>query len=137
MRWSWKAVCRTMPEALLVGIFVAVVGFSSEVGALADGAGGVSSAEAVRGGGKGGRRQAAAGKEGATLDPDKALYERKCGRCHEAFVPGVSEMTWNRWIWKWKDKARLTDEEYDRLMVYARREREARAARLAADGAGK
>lgn len=65
------------------------------------------------------------------MSPDQKLYVAKCGRCHEAFSPGVSEMTWNRWIWKWKDKARLSDDEYDRLMAYARREREARQAGIA------
>lgn len=66
------------------------------------------------------------------MSPDQKLYVAKCGRCHEAFSPGVSEMTWNRWIWKWKDKARLSDDEYDRLMAYARRVREARQAGIAA-----
>ncbi|MCC6356783.1 MAG: hypothetical protein IT577_23085 [Verrucomicrobiae bacterium] len=70
-------------------------------------------------------------------DPDARLYVAKCGRCHEVYGAGVDEMTWNRWIWKWKDKARLSDEEYDRLMAYARREREARLARLAPQGPAK
>lgn len=91
----------------------------------------------TRRGGKVGRKETASAKKPVPKDPEQALYEAKCGRCHEPFAPGVSEMTWNRWIWKWKDKARLTDEEYDRLMVYARREREARAAKLAEQGAGK
>ena len=59
----------------------------------------------------------------------KKLYTAKCGRCHEAYNPGVEEMTWNRWLWKWKNKAGLTDDEYDQLMAYARRVREFRAAK--------
>lgn len=64
------------------------------------------------------------------MPADQKLYVARCGRCHEAYSPGVDEMTWNRWIWKWKDKARLTDDEYDQLMAYARREREARRAKM-------
>lgn len=70
-------------------------------------------------------------KESPEMEAGRKLYEKKCGRCHDAFAPGVEEMTWNRWIWKWKDKARLTDEEYDQLMDYARRFREARQAKTA------
>jgi mono/diheme cytochrome c family protein len=73
----------------------------------------------------------ATAKESPEMEAGRKLYEKKCGRCHDAFGPGVEEMTWNRWIWKWKDKARLTDEEYDQLMDYARRFREARQAKMA------
>jgi hypothetical protein len=70
--------------------------------------------------------QAPAAKEQPDMPADKKLYIAKCGRCHDPFDAGVDEMTWNRSLWKWKDKARLTDDEYDQLMAYARREREAR-----------
>lgn len=69
------------------------------------------------------------------MTADEKLYVAKCGKCHDVFYPGVEEMTWNRWIWKWKDRARLTDEEYDRLMAYARTVREARRAKMAAEAA--
>lgn len=69
---------------------------------------------------------APAAPEQPDMPADKKLYIAKCGRCHDPFEAAVDEMTWNRWIWKWKDKARLTDDEYDQLMAYARREREAR-----------
>ena len=75
--------------------------------------------------------QVATPPESPEMAAGRKLYEKKCGRCHDPFPPGVEEMTWNRWLWKWKDKARLTDEEYDQLMDYARRFREARAAKMA------
>lgn len=71
------------------------------------------------------------------MTADEKLYVAKCGKCHDTFYPGVEEMTWNRWIWKWKDRARLTDEEYDQLMAYARTAREARQAKMAAAAASR
>ena len=67
--------------------------------------------------------------ESPEMAAGKKLYTAKCGRCHEAYTPGVDEMTWNRWIWKWKNRAGLSDSDYDQLMDYARRVRESRAAK--------
>ena len=54
----------------------------------------------------------------------RKLLVAKCGRCHDAPNPRVDEMTWNRWVWKWRWKAELGDDEYERLMAYAKRLRE-------------
>ncbi|MBM3889484.1 MAG: hypothetical protein FJ388_10195 [Verrucomicrobia bacterium] len=67
--------------------------------------------------------------ESPEMAAGKKLYTAKCGRCHDTFYPGVEEMTWNRWIWKWKNRAGLSNDEYDQLMDYARRVRESRAAK--------
>ena len=72
---------------------------------------------------------AAASTAGASSEPPEMIAGRKllvakCGRCHEAPNPRVEEMTWNRWVWKYRGKAQLTDEEYDRLNAYAKRLRE-------------
>jgi len=82
-------------------------------------------------------RYAKAAREGQTpggkpaMDPDRRLLIAKCGRCHDAPNPAAEEMTWNRWMWKWRNRAGLTDEEYDRLMDLARRTRETRQAKAA------
>ncbi|MBI5397549.1 MAG: hypothetical protein HZA91_19810 [Verrucomicrobia bacterium] len=76
-------------------------------------------------------REGNAGGTKEPMDPDRKLLVAKCGRCHEAPNPAAEEMTWNRWLWKWKDRAQLTNDEYDQLMAYARRTREARQAKVA------
>lgn len=67
--------------------------------------------------------------ESPEMAAGRKLYTAKCGRCHEAYNPGVGEMTWNRWLWKWKNRAGLTNDEYDQLMVYAKMVRESRTAK--------
>lgn len=54
----------------------------------------------------------------------RKLLITKCGRCHETPNARVEEMTWNRWLWKWRGRAELTDDEYERLAVYAKQVRE-------------
>ncbi|MBI5394703.1 MAG: hypothetical protein HZA91_05325 [Verrucomicrobia bacterium] len=77
---------------------------------------------------------AAPGTTGASpeLAAGKTLYLAKCGRCHDFPNPGfIVEETWNRWMMHMRYKAKLSDVEYDQLMDYARREREARQAKKA------
>ena len=58
--------------------------------------------------------------------PGKKLYEAKCLRCHKDLDPTIYEdMTWKRWLWKMKDKARLDNEEYGDLSDYLKGVREA------------
>lgn len=78
-------------------------------------------AKAVREGQTGGTKPA--------IDPDMKLLIAKCGRCHDTPNPAAEEMTWNRWMWKWKNRANLTNDEYDQLMAFARRVRESRQAK--------
>jgi len=54
----------------------------------------------------------------------RKLLISKCGRCHETPNARVDEMTWNRWVWKWRGRAELTDEECQRLAGYAKYVRE-------------
>lgn len=66
---------------------------------------------------------------GASSEPPEMIAGRKllvakCGRCHEPPNPRVEEMTWNRWVYKWRGRAQLTDDEYDQLNAYARKLRE-------------
>lgn len=62
----------------------------------------------------------------AELDAGEKLYQAKCGRCHDFPKPRfIAEETWNRWMMHMRYKAGLNDMEYDQLMDYARREREA------------
>lgn len=49
----------------------------------------------------------------------RKLLVAKCGRCHEPPNPRVEEMTWNRWVMKWRGKAELTDDQFQQLMEYA------------------
>ncbi len=77
----------------------------------------------------GGRAREATAAGGLPVDPDKKLLIAKCGRCHDAPNPAAEEMTWTRWMWKWKDRAKLTNDEYDQLMTYAKRVREEREAK--------
>ena len=62
--------------------------------------------------------------------PGKKLYESKCLRCHKDLDPTIYEdMTWKRWLWKMKDKARLDNEEYGDLSDYLKGVREAAKSR--------
>ena len=54
----------------------------------------------------------------------RKLLVAKCGRCHDPPNPRVEEAMWNRWLWKWRGRAQLTDDEYDQLSTYAKRLRE-------------
>lgn len=70
------------------------------------------------------------------LAAGKELYHAKCARCHDAYEPGpVAEMTWARWLYKWRDRAGLSDDQYGQLMQYGRLAREAFEARRAARAA--
>ena len=60
----------------------------------------------------------------------RKLYEAKCLRCHKTLDPTIyEEMTWKRWLWKMKDKARLDNEEYGDLSDYLKGVREAARSR--------
>lgn len=64
--------------------------------------------------------------------PGKKLYETKCFRCHKGADPtNYEDMTWKRWLWKMKDKARLDNEEYADLTDYFKSVREAAQAKKA------
>jgi hypothetical protein len=70
--------------------------------------------------------------EPAAAPPGKKLYETKCLRCHKDLDPTIYEdMTWKRWLWKMKDKARLDNEEYGDLSDYLKSVREAAKAKKA------
>ncbi|MCX6906697.1 MAG: cytochrome c [Verrucomicrobia bacterium] len=65
----------------------------------------------------------------SAMSAGEKLYKAKCGRCHDFPNPGfVAEETWNRWMMRMRYTAGLSDEDYDRLMDYARSQREARQA---------
>ena len=64
------------------------------------------------------------------MSAGEKLYQAKCGRCHDFPNPGfIAEETWNRWMMRMRYTAKLNDEDYDRLMDYARSQREARQAK--------
>jgi mono/diheme cytochrome c family protein len=67
-----------------------------------------------------------AAEQSAAPPPGKKLYESKCLRCHKDLDPTIYEdMTWKKWLWKMKDKARLDNEEYGDLSDYLKGVREA------------
>jgi cytochrome c2 len=66
----------------------------------------------------------ASSSEASEMLAGRKLLVAKCGRCHEPPNPRVDEMQWNRWVWKWRGRAQLSDDEYDQLNAYARRLRE-------------
>lgn len=68
----------------------------------------------------------AAAPAAATIPPEppemvagRKLLISKCGRCHDTPNARVEEMTWNRWMMKWRWKAELTDDQFQQLMDYA------------------
>ncbi|MCX6910526.1 MAG: hypothetical protein NTY01_21130 [Verrucomicrobia bacterium] len=61
-----------------------------------------------------------------TSDPPEMVAGRKllvtkCGRCHDTPNARMEEMKWNRAVAKWRSKAELTDDEFQRLLEYASR----------------
>jgi cytochrome c5 len=71
-----------------------------------------------------------AAEQPAASPPGKKLYESKCLRCHKDLDPTIYEdMTWKKWLWKMKDKARLDNEEYGDLSDYLKGVREAAKSR--------
>ncbi len=65
-----------------------------------------------------------ADSEPPEITAGRKLLITKCGRCHETPNARVDAMTWNRWVWKWRGRAELTDEECEKLAVYAKHVRE-------------
>jgi cytochrome c5 len=64
--------------------------------------------------------------ESPEMAAGKLLFQTKCCGCHDVPSPSrVEEGTWTRWMLKMRGKAKLTDAEYDQIMDYARRAREA------------
>ena len=64
--------------------------------------------------------------ESPEMAAGKKLFQLKCCGCHDVPSPSrVEEGTWTRWMMKMRGKAKLTDAEYDQIMDYARRAREA------------
>ena len=71
---------------------------------------------------------ARAGDDAAATNQAKQLYEVKCAKCHPFRDPAAyDDATWSRWMDKMRDKARLTDAQYDRLAVYLQTLRHASA----------
>ncbi|MBI5820911.1 MAG: cytochrome c [Verrucomicrobia bacterium] len=69
---------------------------------------------------------AEAAEQATATPPGKKLYEARCIRCHKDLDPTIyDDMTWKRWLWKMKDKARLDNEEYGDLSDYLKGVREA------------
>ena len=84
----------------------------------------------------GAARLAADAKPKTPPSPDPTiggmLYQARCLHCHDLPNPGfISEKKWNRWMMRMRYTAGLSDEDYDLMMDYARREREARQAKMA------
>ena len=58
--------------------------------------------------------------EEARLRQIKALYLMKCSKCHRLYDPKEYEDTaWADWMVKMKKKARLNDEQYEKIARYA------------------
>ena len=64
--------------------------------------------------------------ESPEMAAGKELFKVKCCGCHDVPSPSrVEEGTWTRWMVRMRGKAKLTDAEYEQIMDYARRAREA------------
>jgi len=49
----------------------------------------------------------------------KRLYTAKCARCHKFYDPAkYDDRTWNEWMGKMRQKAKLNDEQYAKLSGY-------------------
>ena len=62
---------------------------------------------------------ALAGIAATPVNPGKKLYTGKCARCHKLYDPAkYDDKTWNIWMQKMKQKAKLKDEQYRELSAY-------------------
>ena len=69
-----------------------------------------------------GARSVSAAPEGLSpkeLAACRALYVRKCARCHRLYEPGAySSRAWEEWMTKMRRKARLNAQQHDQLLWY-------------------
>ena len=55
----------------------------------------------------------------APEDPGRKVYTGKCARCHKLFEPGkYDDKTWDSWMTKMREKAKLNDLQYQQLATY-------------------
>lgn len=53
------------------------------------------------------------------LTAGKKLYTGKCARCHKFYDPArYDDKTWESWMQKMSEKAKLNDEQYRQLTTY-------------------
>ena len=49
----------------------------------------------------------------------KKIYTGKCARCHKLYDPAkYDDQTWEKWMQKMRQKAKLSDEQYRQLSEY-------------------
>ncbi|MBI5395516.1 MAG: hypothetical protein HZA91_09500 [Verrucomicrobia bacterium] len=74
------------------------------------------------------RAAGAAEPAAAELAAGAKLNRVKCAKCHRLYDPAAyDDAVWNGWMVKMKQKARLNDREYARLMAYFASQRAAAA----------
>ena len=55
----------------------------------------------------------------APNDAGKKLYTGKCARCHKLYEPvKYDDKTWDSWMTKMREKAKLNDAQYRQLSTY-------------------
>lgn len=53
------------------------------------------------------------------LAAGKKLYTAKCARCHKFYDPGsYDDKTWESWMHKMREKAKLSEDQYSHLSAY-------------------
>jgi len=61
--------------------------------------------------------------------PGKRLYTAKCARCHQLYDPAKYDAnTWDAWMEKMRQKARLNEDQVKQLDEYCRAVRENKVA---------
>lgn len=49
----------------------------------------------------------------------RKVYTGKCARCHKLYEPGrYDDKSWDSWMTKMRDKAKLKDDQYQQLTAY-------------------
>ncbi len=55
----------------------------------------------------------------AVFQEGKAIYTANCGKCHKLFPASRGNMTqWNKWIDKMAPKAKITDDQKEKIRMY-------------------
>ena len=58
--------------------------------------------------------------DGARMESAKKLYLMKCSKCHRLYDPKeYNDESWSKWMEKMKKKARLNNDQYERISRYA------------------
>ena len=66
-----------------------------------------------------GSRACAETWDGGTMAGAKKLYLMKCSKCHRLYDPKeYDDESWSEWMEKMKKKARLDDDQYERISKY-------------------